>query len=41
MQKIFKITGSDSGKLRTYALFWLLGVPVPVLFLIFLFRGCH
>ncbi len=30
----------DEGKLG-YALAWLLGVPLPVLFLIFLLRGCN
>ena len=24
-----------------YALLWLLGVPIPVLVLIYLLRGCH
>ena len=24
-----------------YALLWLLGVPIPLLFLIFLLRGCN
>lgn len=29
----------QSGKIG-YILLWLLGVPIPVLFLIFLLRGC-
>lgn len=31
----------QEGKLSTYVLFWLFGVPVPVLLLIFFARGCH
>jgi hypothetical protein len=30
---------TQSGKIG-YILAWLLGVPIPVLFLIFLLRGC-
>ena len=30
---------TQEGKLG-YILLWLLGVPIPVLFLIFLLRGC-
>jgi len=30
----------QEGKLG-YILLWLLGVPVPVLFMIFLLRGCN
>jgi hypothetical protein len=35
-----KITQVREGK-AGYILLWLLGVPVPVLFAIFLLRGCH
>ncbi len=35
------ILKNSSGKLRTYLLFWLFGVPVPILFVIFLVRGCQ
>ena len=30
---------SESGKIG-YALLWLLGVPIPVLLIIFVLRGC-
>jgi hypothetical protein len=29
-----------SGKIG-YALLWILGIPIPILFLIFLLRGCN
>ncbi len=29
-----------AGKLRTGVLLWALGVPIPLLILFFLFRGC-
>jgi hypothetical protein len=31
---------SEEGR-AGYILLWLLGVPIPVLFLIFLLRGCN
>ncbi|MEO7932735.1 MAG: hypothetical protein ABIT76_06215 [Chthoniobacterales bacterium] len=31
---------SESGGGGSYALLWLLGVPIPVLAIIFLFKGC-
>ena len=31
---------SESGKIG-YALLWLLGVPVPVLLILFVLRGCN
>jgi hypothetical protein len=31
---------SEQGKLG-YALLWLVGVPVPILLIIFLLRGCN
>lgn len=37
----FKAGDSEKGGARSYVLFWLLGVPLPVLFLIFLLKGCH
>jgi hypothetical protein len=35
-------TNSDpeAGKLRGGILMWLLGVPIPIILLIYLFRGC-
>jgi hypothetical protein len=32
--------GEQEGK-AGYILLWLLGVPIPILFLIFLLRGCN
>jgi hypothetical protein len=29
-----------SGKMAGYAIAWLVGVPVPILLIIFLLRGC-
>ncbi len=38
--KTFKLPkAQEEGKLG-YILAWLLGVPIPVLFVIFLLRGC-
>jgi hypothetical protein len=31
----------EKGKMRTFFGLWLLGVPIPLLFLFFLFRGCN
>jgi hypothetical protein len=31
----------QSGKVRTGCLLWLLGVPLPVILLIWAIRGCH
>ena len=33
------IAGKQEGK-AGYILLWLLGVPIPILFLIYLLRGC-
>jgi hypothetical protein len=37
--KLSNIMKSQEGKMG-YILLWLLGVPIPVLILIFLLRGC-
>lgn len=34
------IQDANQGKARTYLLLWLLGIPLPILLLILLFRGC-
>jgi hypothetical protein len=34
-------TYSLEGKMGRYALLWLLGVPIPILLLIYLFGGLH
>jgi hypothetical protein len=31
---------SEAGSAGAYLLFWLLGVPLPLLLIIFLLRGC-
>lgn len=31
---------TESGKVKTGILLWLLGVPLPILLLIWLLRGC-
>lgn len=33
-------TADNKGKVG-YAIAWLLGVPIPILFLVFLLRGCN
>jgi hypothetical protein len=33
-------TGKDQGGKIGYILLWLLGIPIPILILIFLLRGC-
>ena len=40
MQKLQQWRGKQEGKLG-YILLWALGVPIPVLFVIFLLRGCN
>lgn len=42
MKKFPQLTapGGQEGK-AGYILLWLLGVPIPILFLIFLLRGCN
>jgi hypothetical protein len=35
-----KLPSAQEGK-AGYILLWLLGVPIPLLFLIFLLRGCN
>jgi len=37
--KIKEMLKSQEGKIG-YVILWLLGIPIPVLFLIFLLRGC-
>ena len=39
--KILKEKIRQAGGGSGYLLLWLIGVPVPVLVLIFLLRGCH
>lgn len=39
LRKKLKGTRSNSGK-AGWLLLWLIGVPVPILFLLFLLRGC-
>jgi hypothetical protein len=39
MEKLAKLAHKQEGKMG-YILLWLLGVPIPVLFVIFLLRGC-
>jgi len=37
--KLLKIIRSRTGKIG-YAIFWLLGVPIPLLILVYVLRGC-
>jgi len=37
----FRQWSDRSGKVRTAALLWALGVPFPIVLLVFLFRGCE
>ena len=37
--KSFKIFRSQEGKIG-YILLWLLGIPIPILIVIYLLRGC-
>jgi hypothetical protein len=39
MEKLRQLRRKQEGKLG-YILLWALGVPIPVLFVIFLLRGC-
>lgn len=39
MEKLRQWRGRQEGKMG-YILLWALGVPIPVLFVIFLLRGC-
>ena len=39
MEKLQQFCRKQEGKLG-YILLWALGVPIPVLFVIFLLRGC-
>jgi hypothetical protein len=39
VKQLIEQTKTRAGKMG-YLLLWLLGVPIPVLFLIFLLRGC-
>ncbi len=40
MQRFQDWRAKQEGKIG-YILLWLLGVPIPVLFVIFLLRGCN
>jgi hypothetical protein len=40
MEKLRQWRRNQEGKLG-YILLWALGVPIPVLFVIFLLRGCN
>ena len=40
MEKMQQLRRKQEGKLG-YILLWALGVPIPVLFVIFLLRGCN
>ena len=37
--KLMRFPRTQSGKIA-YILFWLLGVPIPVLLIVYLLRGC-
>jgi hypothetical protein len=39
MEKLQQLRRKQEGKLG-YILLWAIGVPIPVLFVIFLLRGC-
>jgi hypothetical protein len=39
MRNLPSLPGDQQGRVG-YILLWLLGVPIPVLFLIYLLRGC-
>ncbi len=39
MRRLIESTKQRAGKVH-YILLWLLGVPIPILLLIMLFRGC-
>jgi hypothetical protein len=38
---MFRHLRRQAGKARTGCLLWLLGVPLPVILLIWAIRGCH
>lgn len=40
MMNFFSSLKNSRGRLAGYALLWFLGVPLPLLLLIALFRGC-
>jgi hypothetical protein len=44
-EEVMKLVASICGRTQEgkigYILLWLLGVPLPILFLIFLLRGCQ
>jgi len=40
MKKLRESWQNQSGKIG-YALLWLLGVPIPILLIIFVLRGCN
>ena len=35
-----KNVNDESGKIRTGILLWLIGIPLPVILLFYLFKGC-
>lgn len=35
-----RISNRRSGKVRNWVLLWALGIPIPVLLLLFVLRGC-
>ena len=39
MPDLAKLRASQEGRIG-YILLWLIGVPIPVLFLVYLLRGC-
>jgi hypothetical protein len=40
MNALIRQPGDEKGAMG-YALAWLLGLPLPILLIIFLVRGCH
>jgi hypothetical protein len=38
--RVQKLLGQEEGAMG-YILLWALGIPIPILFLIFLMRGCN
>jgi len=40
MKHLKKILKSEDGKMG-YIIAWLIGIPIPILLLVFFLRGCH
>jgi len=40
MKHLKKILQSEDGKMG-YIIAWLIGIPIPILLLVFFLRGCH